>query len=266
MPELQILVKGLMAGMRACLCTLGLLLIIIYMFAILFTRLSSDEGGLGFFATVPEATNFLFVQAICGLDPSFFHTMLQAGWGYWVLALFYTFVTMMTMMNMLIGVLCDVVSGVAEREKEKKLLEDLESQVSSIVEELDTEHNGYLSKEEFEDILRHPAMLRSLNALGVDLVAFVDFTRFAFPKRGLSMQDFLHLVLQFRGAKEATVKDIVDMRKFMCMMMKQLEGKLLQDFELDLGISDHHSRGRHGGHRVLQHQQPHRTSSSELQC
>jgi hypothetical protein len=62
----------------------------------------------------------------------------------------------LTVMNMLIGVLCEVISAVAEEEKESMMIDKVKEKFSSIVEELDRNKDGVLSWEEFKKNSRHP--------------------------------------------------------------------------------------------------------------
>merc|ERR1719487_215615 len=56
MPELMILIKGMVAGMRSVIFTLFLLIVIIYIFAIAFRQLADGtEVGEDYFSNVPLA-------------------------------------------------------------------------------------------------------------------------------------------------------------------------------------------------------------------
>jgi hypothetical protein len=82
--------------------------------------------------------------------------------------------------------------------------------------ELDEDGNGTLSKAEFEQLLVLPEAAQFMQSVGVDVVGLVEFSDFIFKDgREMDFVDFVELVLQLRGSNQATVKDIVDMRKQM---------------------------------------------------
>merc|ERR1719384_2373543 len=90
--------------------------------------------------------------------------------------MFYFFVLMsaFTIMNMLIGVLCEVVSAVAATEKEELLLSYVKGKVQKIVEEIDEDGDQSISRAEFEHILGNAQACRALQDVGVDVIGLVD--------------------------------------------------------------------------------------------
>merc|ERR1712190_704090 len=90
------------------------------------------------------------------------------------------------------------------------------------IAELDTDMDKRISKEEFEHILLNPKASKALNNIGVDVVALVDFADFFFQsdKHGecfnekWSFQEFMEFIMQVRGVNAATVRDIMELRKF----------------------------------------------------
>jgi len=61
----------------------------------------------------------------------------------------------------------------------------------------------------------------------VDVCAFTDFADFVFEDcEEMPGSDFVEMVIQFRGSKMATVKDIVDLRKFIFKQVGELQDKV----------------------------------------
>merc|ERR1719330_2336869 len=85
---------------------------------------------------------------------------------------------------------------------------------------LDLDGNGSLSRGEFEALLVLPEAAQFMQDVGVDVVGLVEYSDFIFKDREMSFSDFVELILQLRGTNQATVKDIVDLRK---QVMQQLE-------------------------------------------
>merc|ERR1740117_834012 len=78
---------------------------------------------------------------------------------------------------------------------------------------MDSDGNGMLSREEFEQLLILPDAAQFMQNVGVDVVGLVEFSEFLFKDTELSFGEFVELILQLRGSNPATVKDCVDMRK-----------------------------------------------------
>merc|ERR1711933_152995 len=117
-------------------------------------------------------------------------------------------------MNMLIGVLCEVVKVVSEVEKEQLQLNVVKEELLGKLRLSDQNNNQQLERQEFTDLLGDPEVHATLQKVGVDVVGLVSLADFIFgSKNELSFQDFMDVVLQFRGDNTATVKDIVDLRK-----------------------------------------------------
>merc|ERR1719220_3228561 len=78
---------------------------------------------------------------------------------------------------------------------------------------LDLDGNGLLSREEYEALLVLPQAAQFIQEVGVDVVGLVEYSDFIFKEREMSFSDFVELILQLRGTNQASVKDIVDLRK-----------------------------------------------------
>jgi len=142
-------------------------------------------------------------------------------------------------MNMLIGVLCEVVSAVAATEKEELTVAFVKEKLLEVMQTsgLDEDGDNEISKSEFVKILEIPDACRCLQEVGVDVVGLVDLTDFLFEgddedeegggcEQNLTFEKFMEVVLQLRGSNNATVKDIVDLRKSIRKETKSLEEKL----------------------------------------
>jgi len=119
---------------------------------------------------------------------------------------------------MLVGVLCEVVSVVSSVEKEQLLVSYVKQQLQTLILETGADNNGdgLLSKDEFQTIIQNPKAVRALTDIGVDIIGLIDLVDFIFKgKTDLSFADFMDVVLKLRGSNTATVKDIIDLRKFL---------------------------------------------------
>jgi len=231
MPQLMILVKGMFEGIRSVSATLILLVLIIYVFAVMFTQLlSGTEVGAGCFDSVPEAMNCLLLEGVFTEQAEFIRKLLDADWKYYFFMLVYLLFVSLTVMNMLIAVLCEVVSVVAQVDKDEQSMKELRFKVTNLMQNLGVANGEhFVSKDHFSKLTEEREAMRSLHEVGVDVVALVELGDFLFRDADfIPLNDFIQVVLQFRGSNTATVKDVVDMRKFVSRELADLEARLLK--------------------------------------
>jgi len=239
LPDLMILLKGLLAAVRSVFFTFCLLLLVIYIFAIAIKQLS-DETYMGskYFNGVPKSMYTLFVRGALLDDIAvlveevFDESPIVAG-----LLMMFILAASVTIMNMLVGVLCQVVTTVAAVEKEEMTVGIFESKLRAVAERLDQNHDGNISMEEFCLILHDPAAAKALQAVGVDPVGLIDYADCIFEtedgsaNKDLSFGQFIEVVLDLRGACTATVKNVIDLRKYMHSMSRQTQTRLEERLE-----------------------------------
>jgi len=227
-PELMTLVWGVAAGLRSVCAVLALLLLFIYVFAVMFTlALSDTHVGAGIFETVPQAMNHLLLQVLCGADEAFMQSLLAFGGLYYFTFLLFLLGSNLTLMNMLIGILCDVVSTTSQAAKDEVFMKEVEKQISRLAREIDIDRNGGISRSEFEMIITDPQITLTFDDLGVDIVGLANFARFIFEQTTeIPFMDFGRLVAEYRGNKNCTVKDVMEMRRYITMELLSLESRL----------------------------------------
>lgn len=236
-PELLIMVKAISAATRSVFFTLALLLIVLYVFGIAFTQtLKETEVGTAFFASVPDSMQTLVTQGTLLDNITDLMDMLRATDWFSVL-LMYVFIVLsaVTVMNMLIGVLCEVINGVAAAEKEMIQVSYVKDVIQKVMQMgIDQNGDGFIQKEEFFAMLGHLEAVEALKEVGVDVVQLPDFVDIIFENAThnednepqLSFADFMQMVLQLRGSNTATVKDIADHRKWLVRKMEAHEEKM----------------------------------------
>merc|ERR1719162_852527 len=95
----------------------------IYVFAIVLTHFLAGNPGLqhGEFDSVAASMNTLLVQGIFADQEDTIAKMLTLDWAYYFLFLLYMFLGSFTLMNMLIGVVCEIISETAAENREDAL-------------------------------------------------------------------------------------------------------------------------------------------------
>merc|ERR1719235_379146 len=139
-PELLTLLKGMAAAMRSVFSTLVLLVLFIYVFGIIFKQQSEGAGEEleAMFGSIPEAMWNLLLGGTL-LDNITLHLNLLreevpvlAG-----VFLVWMLLSSFTILNMLIGVLCEVVSSVSVAEKEKGVVSYVRSTLMGVLDSID---------------------------------------------------------------------------------------------------------------------------------
>jgi len=237
MPELLILIKGLGASVRSMLFTLVLLFSIVYVFAVAFKQLCDGTDCEHAFASVSEAIHTLWLNGTLMDDIGSLIQPLEKQ-GVLMLWLFYIYLllTALTMMNMLIGVICEVVSAVSATEKEALMLSYVRDQIKTLMTKGDFDEDRAISQEEFMELLQNKAAANILQDVGVDVVGLVDVADTIFEadpeqadeEKNLSFAEFMNLVLDMRGSNTATLKDIMELRKHINSRFVSLECKILE--------------------------------------
>jgi len=218
LPELMILIKGMVTAMTSVFYVMCLLVIITYVFAIAFTQLAvgTEEIGDKYFANVGLSMYSLLIHATFLDDLAGFMNDIRGDMWYLIpLALIFICLAALTVMNMLIGVLCEVVSAVAATEKEEIMMNSVSEKLSGIAQSLDQNFDGMISYEEFTMIIEKPEALRALQDVGVSPLGLVDFAELFFfednQRVELSFEKFMEMVLDLRDSNKATVKDVLNL-------------------------------------------------------
>lgn len=229
-PELITLLKGMAAAMRSVGSTLVLLVIFMYVFAIIFRQQTNGNEalevyfgsmGLCFWTLLVQGTLLDGVGDILGDIKDDSPALL-------VVFLLFVLIGNFTILNMLIGVLCEVVSAVGQSEAEKMTVSYAKDSFLGVLAAMDSDGSGTISQEEFCLFVNHPLVAPALEQLGVDrdgLLSLQDVIFEGGEEKGggtdsqplaktLGFGDILEHILTLRSSNVAVVKDIVDLRKF----------------------------------------------------
>jgi len=121
-------------------------------------------------------------------------------------------------------VICEVVSAVASTEREKMNLEEVREKIQELLAIGDSDDDNMISKDEFMSMLSNRKAATILCGVGVDVFNLVDLASYIFDdNKELTFADLMNLVLDLRGSNTATVKDIVDLRRFVKARFCELE-------------------------------------------
>eukprot|EP00929_Paragymnodinium_shiwhaense_P112029 TRINITY_DN80280_c0_g1_i1.p1 TRINITY_DN80280_c0_g1~~TRINITY_DN80280_c0_g1_i1.p1 ORF type:complete len:492 (-),score=68.35 TRINITY_DN80280_c0_g1_i1:255-1730(-) len=231
LPELMILIKGMVTAMKSVVYVMALLVIVTYVFAIVCRQLSEGtEFQATFFANVGLSMYSLIIYATFLDDLAYFcDTIREESPAVLFIIFIFICLSSMTIMNMLIGVLCEVVDAVAITEREELLVKKVREKLSDIVRQLDENNDGKLTYAEFIKILEFPTACKVLQEVDVDPVGLVDFGKTIFAPNDefieVPFHKFMEMVLELRSTNRATVKDLHAMNK---QMKAKLDSAVLE--------------------------------------
>ncbi|CAK9083685.1 unnamed protein product, partial [Durusdinium trenchii] len=215
-PELLIIVRAIAIALRSVFFLMVLLVGLVYVFALLFMELLDGKnqapGSLAYdsFRSLPQSMNTLL---LAGALPDQSSLVEDAGATHFLLyplMLLYMLLASLTVMNMLVGILCEVVTVVSAVEKEEILLKSVKSLLKQLLldAQADEDGDGSISRREFDKMLTNPTCVRTLSEVGVDVFALVDLADFIFgQKESLSFASFMDAP-QGNNEKDAAIATV----------------------------------------------------------
>jgi len=222
-PEMAKLVKGMIKAARSVIFILIFLVLVMYVFAIIFTGTFSDrevypltpycddeiaaglnetddcleEGEFGelgqdLFATMGDSFMSLFTRGVLGdnLDETVQAIMDQSLLLMWVFFVF-LIITFATLLNMLIGVVCEVISDAAAEEEEQESADLLKNTITDAFQEIDSNDDGLVCETEWMRISENPKVRETMEGLGIEpermeeRLEQMSLMLFADPEEGL---------------------------------------------------------------------------------
>lgn len=232
-PELMMIIQGLVCASKAVSWTLLLMGMAVYVFAITFRILTrSTKLGETHFPTVPQGMATLLLPGLLPDNADVAEEMGNENIMFAVLFILFIVVASLMLMNMLIGVLCEGVTSVAAVEREEMSVRYVRESLEQLLESLGLDTQICLTPGDVETLLTDPVAIRVISSVGVDPEGLVEIAEFhLFSNRGtITFSEFVALVLQLRGHIRATVTDLVNLRKFLVDEMRGLEGRLTDLF------------------------------------
>jgi hypothetical protein len=192
-----------------------------------------------YFPKVGQAMWMLWVYGIFGDNlAEFCDTVRERSTVCLAIVTLFVVVGQVMILNMLIGILCQVITSVAEEERESIMVDKVHEKFGEIVKSLDKNKSGTISWTEFQVILQNQRALSALDSVSVDAEGLIDAAEDYFFEDGketeLTFDGFMDMVLELRGGQQAMVKDLIGLGKR--FSRKMLQVKDIMD-ELDAKIN-----------------------------
>jgi voltage-gated sodium channel len=265
LPELLVLIKGMVAASSAVASSMVLLLLSIYIFGIVFTSAfakATEQDIIDRYGSLWLSCFHLFMAGT--LLDNIIDVMYSlrdspdAGLLYCFIMMVFVLLSSFTVLNMLIGVLCEVVTATADDEQEKIMIQEIRNEITAVFEEIDINGDGTVSKDEFEQMTVNPVVKEALLKVGVKPSHFFALSDVLFEpaeakdgepaheqepgqdaagvktkatKAGtasveLDFDEFLEMVINQRPEKTASVMDSALLRQMFRAMIVKMEDQV----------------------------------------
>jgi hypothetical protein len=232
-PELMILIKGTVVGIRSVAITLALLAGITFVFAIAMRTLTDKtEVGSEAFSTVPGSAYTLLIQGVLPDNGDLMTELGNAQWYFAILFFVYIFLAALTFMNMLIGILCEAVHGVSVEEKEEMDIRHMKETMAEKIAEKDStfDTNGeHVTRQTFFEIMKDDEVWDALGNIDVDIPSLLENAGTIFdssPDGTLQFDDFTDVILKFRATDSSMIKVIFEVRALVYERLSTVDKKL----------------------------------------
>jgi len=243
-PELMVLVKGVVSASRSVFLTLCLLFVVLFIFSVGLRQVTKDTDlGEQYFGSIFDSMFSLFVYGTIPDQAGIIVDATNQQPIFGLIVLLYIFVAFLTVLNLLVGVIVQVVNVVSEVESEEMAVKDVKRRLMTAVENnVDSGWKGestVLSRDDFQSLVTQPDIVKALASLRVDCVALLESEDIIFSTTSLSggfpepvdsipFGAFMEIVMQLRGSNQATVKDMVQLRKYMQVTVTAAVDELLE--------------------------------------
>jgi len=233
-PELLIIIKGVKAASRSVIVFFAMWLIIIYVFALLFTQIA-DGDQTRYFATVPSAMNSLLLDGILPSHAGIVNGAAEENWVFWPLTMVFICLAVLTLMNMLVGVLVEVVGAIAITEKESLVVLNLAASLREAMTQHEMDPEEPMTQKQFQDLLVEPEIAHIISSVGADVVMLAEMSEAIYEdihrERGettMKFEAFVDLILNLRGNNPAKVKDVKEQLRHIKLMFGESTNGLMQ--------------------------------------
>jgi hypothetical protein len=223
-PELVTMIKGLVRSMRAIFSTLILVLLQVYVWGIIMHMLLKDDEEFNSrmlreihlqFNTIGNCMWALLVDGTLMMDgPYIMTSLLYSDQPKKVIAglffLSYTLLSALLILQMLIGVLCDVVTMIQEEQKDAEAIGLVKQEIIGAFKDIDN-GDGMITQSELLELLTKPRSKAILKKLNINRLFLMELQKTIYSRREdtrLPISQVLELLIKCRGDNSATIESI----------------------------------------------------------
>jgi len=244
-PELVILIKGVVAASRSVAVFCILWIVLLYIYALILRQIADSTDTKELFPSVPQSMASLLLSGLLPAYAEYMDRITGAHFIYGPILFSFIALAVLTLMNMLVGVLVEVVGAIALTEKESMRVLSLASSLREALLGMCYSLDEPFKKDQFQNLLVQPEIARIVTGAGVDVILLVEMSEAIFDdmeisgKDGIRFEDFVELVLNMRGTNPAKVKDIKEQLRLIKtavdMATKKVSERFTEEFEVLTG-------------------------------
>lgn len=235
-PELLTLIRAMRVACRAVISTLVMICLFIYMFAMIImsvlttndiSTIAEHEEHQSYFTSMLDSMWTLMIDGTLLNDPGLVVVTVgraRSPTGVMSILIFMCFLVLsaVTLMNMLVGVMCEVMSAVASHERDEADLRLMKKTIYAELKKFDEDGNGMISNEELTNVIQNPQALEVLHSLNIDVDYLADVQQMMFPTqlpaagepnehvtKDIPIEKTIEMMLMCRGHLPVTVKNLV---------------------------------------------------------
>jgi len=243
LPELVTMTKGMKVASRAVFSSLLMVALLIYTFAIVLNMFLKENTEINAglaprnFETIPQTMWTLlmdgtFMDSTGDVLTSLLFSGEVGCWIACVVFMAFILFSAITVMNMLIGVLCEVVSAVAQAEKDEA---DIMLAKQSILMNLKKFENseGKITRHALTHVFKDKQAKKVLKSLNIDQLFLTELQQLLFPSpdANVSIRAIMELMLMCRGDLPVTVQHIASAQAALFMSLDKVEHNVKKSLE-----------------------------------
>jgi voltage-gated sodium channel len=255
-PEMMVIIKGMVAATRTVVCTGALLLLVLYTFMILFTNeyhqgntpdddLESDSAK-DYFGSMGKSMFTLFIMGTILDDVTNATNAIRNSKRTMMLVAFIIFILISSfmMLNMLIGVLVEVVGATADGERAKSVEANVREAIAQLFDSMDKDSNREISCSEFLSMREHKQVMDALADLDIQKAHFQLYAELFFrpaeeggPTPSLSYEELCKLILRLRPGSFVSALDFASFSREINGIHDRIKDRIVKVENLALDIA-----------------------------
>lgn len=224
-PEMMILFQGMGVASRSVICTVSLLVILVYVFALVFMQLlRGTAAGDAYFPSITKGMFALFFHGCLGeFLPNLAEAVFDEGIDVGFFLILFVFLGPLTVMNMVVAVLVHVVSSVATLQQKNQHNGVIRERIYNVLKNLDGDDDDVITQEEFRMIMDTKEAMAVFLEVGVDVIAILKDPDIIFGGEvRLPIDELLDEVITLRGSNFTTVKDLVQLKNQLVRELRKI--------------------------------------------
>jgi hypothetical protein len=247
-PELVTMIKGLVRSLRAISSSMILVGLMVYTWAILLHMLLKDEDELNDriyeqsqldFTTMTRCIWTLLMDGTLMLDnsaPLMTELLFSNQLNHKIAGMFfamYALLSALLVLQMLIGVLCDVVSRVGQEQRDAQAIGLVKQELLEELQVFDS-GDGKISHPELMTVMKCPKSAAVLKKLNINRLFLFELQKMMFPKPNsqVPIKSVLTLMILCRGDNQATVEALSGGFCFLWKELQELRRHVVSDIKL----------------------------------